>query len=118
MMQIRIFLCAISAAALTACGTVKTMDGSPLTSTSGDCQVTVYQTRAQAMKNGEIEELCLITGSSVPSFVHTIETAIEKHKNKACSCGATNVFVESRNEVFMGPANVTMVAFKYVNKSK
>lgn len=115
-MNKQVLLTAISTALLSACGTVKTMDGQTISGTSGNCQVTVYQTRAQALKNGEIEELCMINGSSVPSFVHTVETAIEKHKDKACGCGATNVFVESRSEVFMGPANVTMVAFKYTNK--
>lgn len=82
------------------------------------CTVTVYQTRGQALKHGEIEELCVITGTSSGSFSHTIATAIDKHKDKACVCGATNVFIESREETWWDVAKVSMVAFKYVPKTQ
>ena len=77
------------------------------------CQVQVYLTRASAEENGAIEELCVIDGSSSGSFVHTAQTAIEKHKNKACACGATNVYVRSTEPMGLGPAKVSMVAFRY-----
>ena len=77
------------------------------------CQVQVYLTRASAEVNGAIEELCVIDGSSSGSFVHTAQTAIEKHKKKACACGATNVYVRSTEPMGLGPAKVSMVAFRY-----
>ncbi|OQA30070.1 MAG: hypothetical protein BWY57_03064 [Betaproteobacteria bacterium ADurb.Bin341] len=50
------------------------------------------------------------------SFVHTVATAIEKHKNKACACGATDVYIQSRIETGWDIAQVTMVAFRYKSK--
>jgi hypothetical protein len=62
----------------------------------GGCPVTVYQTKEMAEKHGAIEELCVIEGTSSGSFNHTSETAIKKHASKACGCGATKVYVQSR----------------------
>jgi hypothetical protein len=81
-----------------------------------NCQVRVWQTQAQALKGGAIDELCIINGTSSGSFSHTIATAIEKHKNKACACGASDVYVESRTQSGMDVATVTLVAFKYTTK--
>ncbi len=106
----------ISALALAGCSSVQMMDGSEIVHTSGSCNVTVYQTRAQATKKGEIEELCIINGTSSGSFSHTIATAVEKHKGKACGCGASNVYIESRTQSGFDVATVTMIAFKYVGK--
>lgn len=80
------------------------------------CNVTVYQTKGQALKHGDLEELCVITGTSSGSFTHTVATAIEKHKDKACSCGATDVYIESREETWWEIAKVSMVAFKFAVK--
>lgn len=77
------------------------------------CNVTVYATQAQARKGGEIEELCIIEGTSSGSFSHTTQTAIDKHKGKACECGAQHVYVESRQPGGLGVASVSMVAFRY-----
>lgn len=45
---------------------------------------------------------------------HTSATAIEKHKGKACSCGANAVYVQSRHDPGgLDLATVTMVAFRY-----
>lgn len=82
----------------------------------GRCSVTVYQTRGQALKHGAIDELCIINGTSSGSFSHTISTAVQKHKDKACSCGATRVFIESRSESGWDVATVTLVAFRYLEK--
>jgi hypothetical protein len=81
---------------------------------SSQCSVTVYATEAQARRHGEIEEACIIEGTSSGSFVHTPDTAIAKHKNKACGCGVDNVYVQSRQPMGMGVASVSMVAFRYV----
>lgn len=81
---------------------------------SSQCSVTVYDTEAQARRYGEIEEVCIIEGTSSGSFVHTPDAAIAKHKNKACGCGVDNVYVQSRQPMGMGVASVSMVAFRYV----
>jgi hypothetical protein len=81
----------------------------------GQCDVTVYQTRALATAQGDIEELCIINGSSSGSFRHTVATAIDKHKDEACACGATNVYVEDRSDSGLSVATVTLVAFRYTN---
>lgn len=81
---------------------------------SSQCSVTVYSTEAQARRHGEIEEICIIEGTSSGSFAHTPDTAIAKHKNKACGCGVDNVYVQSRQPMGMGVASVSMVAFRYV----
>jgi len=102
--------------ALTGCSTVEMLDSSPVKTAANDCNVIVYQTLKQAEKNGQIEELCIVTGTSSGSFSHTVATAVEKHKSKACQCGATNVYIQSRTDGDLGLANVTMVAFRYAGK--
>lgn len=101
--------------ALVGCTSVTTMDGRDLTSVpSSSCDVTVYQTYQQAIAGGPIEELCVINGTSSWSFVHTSATAIAKHKDKACACGANRVYVQSRHDTGgWDLATVTMVAFRY-----
>jgi hypothetical protein len=106
----------VAVAALYGCSSVTMMDGSEGQVTEGTCDVKVYQTRAQALKGGEIDELCVITGTSMFSFVHTYEVAVSKHKDKACACGGNAVYIESRSPPagFNGPATVSMIAFRYV----
>jgi len=108
----------VAVAALYGCSSVIMMDGSQGQVTEGTCDVRVYQTRAQALKGGEIDELCVITGTSMFSFVHTYEVAVSKHKDKACACGANAVYIESRSPPagFNGPATVSMIAFRYVKE--
>jgi hypothetical protein len=112
------FSAIVCSAALSACSSVQMMDGTEISPSAGSCNVTVYQTRAQATKRGEIEELCIINGTSSMSFSHTVATAVEKHKGKACACGASNVYIESRREAVMDVATVTMVAFRYLQNHK
>ncbi|MDZ7596295.1 MAG: hypothetical protein U0932_16770 [Thiobacillus sp.] len=78
--------------------------------------MTVYQTMNQALKKGQIEELCVISGTSSGSFSHTVSTAIGKHKSKACQCGASNVYIQSQRNGTMDVASVTMVAFRFSGK--
>lgn len=113
-----IALIAVFAAVLGGCSSVEMIDGSSATSSNESCNVTVYQTRRQAEKLGEIEELCIINGTSSGSFSHTIATAINKHKSKACSCGANKVFIESRRESGLELATVTLIAFKVIRPAK
>lgn len=103
---------------LTACSSVQMMDGSDGVNVSGSCAVRVFMTKGAAEKVGPIDELCIINGSSSGSFSHTVATAIEKHKGKACGCGATNVYVESRRESTLDVATVTLVAFRFVTPAK
>lgn len=106
---------AIAALAMSACSSVQMIDGSAAGTVAADrCQVVVHQTYQQATKAGPIEELCVINGTSSGSFKHTIGTAIEKHKDKACACGATDVYVQSQSQSGLDVATVTLVAFRYV----
>jgi hypothetical protein len=84
----------------------------------GDCPVTVYQSKNAAEKIGEIEELCVIEGTSSASgaiLYHRPEDAIRKHARKACECGADSFYIRSQAMSGMALASATMVAFKYVN---
>jgi hypothetical protein len=77
------------------------------------CSVKVYQTEADAKKDGDLVELCVIEGTSSMSFKHTPETAIKKHAKKACDCSANKVYVQSRSPMGVGVATASMVAFKW-----
>ena len=108
------YLASIAAAlALAGCSSVQMID-TPAATSGASCNVRVFQTRKQAEKLGEIEEICIINGTSAFSFAHTVSTAIEKHKDKACQCGANMVFVESRRESGLDVASVTMIAFRVI----
>lgn len=104
-----IVLIAVSAVG---CSSVDVIASSPPIP-EGQCSVTVYQTRGQALKAGAIDELCVINGTSSGSFIHTVATAVQKHKDKACGCGATRVFIESRAQSGWDVATVTLIAFRY-----
>jgi hypothetical protein len=98
-----------------ACSSVEPISGAHMRPLSqAACDVTVHQTYQQAVKLGPIEELCVISGTSSGSFSHTVQTAINKHKNKACACGATNVYVQSRCDSGFDVATVSLVAFRYI----
>ena len=85
-----------------------------LNSESGSgCNVQVYTDKASALANGEIVELCVISGTSAWSYSHTVATAINKHKHKACECGAKNVYIQAQDAGTLGTASVTMVGFNY-----
>ncbi|MBN8448873.1 MAG: hypothetical protein J0M13_07695 [Candidatus Accumulibacter sp.] len=100
------------------CSSVTMMDGSDGPISDKACDVRVYQTQAQALKQGSIEELCIITGDTSLRFSHHSSEAIAKHKDKACACGASNAYVQSRMDGDIGmQGQVTMVAFRYVNSS-
>ena len=114
---IRIFVASLFCTALFGCSSVEIISQEAPIS-DDKCQVKVYQTQAQALKGGPIEELCIITGTSSGSFSHTIATAINKHKTKACGCGATNVYIESRQHTGLDLASVTLIAFRYTNPTR
>lgn len=82
------------------------------------CNVKVYSSLAAAEKEGEIEELCIISGTSSGSFSHTVATAIKKHKNKACECGADNVYIQAQDAVTLGTASVTLIGFRFISRGK
>ena len=104
---------------ISACSSVTMMGGSDVPVSEAACDVRVYQTQAQALKQGPIDELCTIEGTSAPGFDHSVPAAIAKHKGKACGCGATGVYVQSRSQpgIFSGPATVSMVAFRYASSA-
>jgi hypothetical protein len=97
---------------LTACASVQQLGGSaaqPLSS----CNVKVFSSLEAAKSGGHIEELCMVTGTSSGSFSHTVATAIQKHKDKACECGADNVYVQAQDAGTLGTASVTLIGFRY-----
>lgn len=116
-MKIAVLTVVIATAIAAGCSSIEVISSEQPIS-SDKCTVTVYQTRGQALKQGEIEELCIINGTSSGSFSHTVATAVQKHKNKACTCGATRVFIESRSESGWDLATVTMIAFKYIDNTQ
>lgn len=77
----------------------------------------VYSSLSSAREKGEVEELCMISGTSSGSFQHTVATAIEKHKEQACECGGTNVYVQAQDAGTLGTASVTLVAFRYLQRT-
>lgn len=100
---------------ISGCSSVQPIGGNQASSIpEGLCNVTVYNTEAQARRNGNLEEVCIIEGTSSGSFFHTTATAIAKHKDKACGCGVDNVYVQSRQPMGMSVASVSMVAFRYI----
>jgi len=78
-----------------------------------NCNVKVFSSLESASAGGVIVEMCLITGTSSGSFSHTVATAIQKHKDKACECGADNFYIQAQDAGTLGTASVTLVAFKY-----
>ena len=103
---------AITLIALTGCASVTPLNSE---NTTGGCNVKVFSSKDGALAQGEINELCVITGTSAFSFSHTVATAINKHKNKACDCGADNVYIQHQDAGTMGTASVTLVGFTFVN---
>ena len=85
---------------------------------SGSCSVQVYTSVDRAEKKGAIEELCIISGTSSGSFRHTVGTAIEKHKHRACECGANKVYIQAQDAGTLGTASVTLVAFRYTGMAE
>lgn len=103
--------------AISGCSSVKILNGSQVAD-GNYCNVTVYLTLKEAEKNGEVEELRIVTGTSSGSFSHTVASAVEKHKSKVCQCGASNAYIQSRAEGDLGIANVTMIGFRYGSNAK
>ena len=97
---------------LTACASVQPL-GNNVAQPLSNCIVKVFSSLESAKANGEIDELCIITGTSSGSFSHTVGTAIQKHKDKACECGADNVYIQAQDAGTLGTASVTLVGFKY-----
>lgn len=96
-----------------ACSSVTPMsDSGKAAPLDAKCPLDVYLTYQSATQSGPIEELCVVSGTSSGSFSHTVETAIEKHKHKACACGATGVYIQSSNRSGFSVAAVTMVGFR------
>ena len=78
------------------------------------CNVKIHSSLQSAQKHGEMEELCIVTGTSSGSFSHTVATAINKHRNTVCDCGANHAFIQAQDAGTLGTASVTLVGFKYI----
>ena len=99
-------------ACLGGCASVQTLGGNAAQPIQ-NCNAKVFSSLDAAKSGGAIEEMCMITGTSSGSFSHTVATAIQKHKDKACECGAENVYVQAQDAGTLGTASVTLIAFKY-----
>ncbi len=101
---------------MAACTSVQPLDGKMLQSL-GCCNVTVLGSAQSAQDKGDIEELCIITGSSFGKFSHPVVTTVQKHKNKACKCGTENAYVREYDIRTVGgwldTASVTLIGFRY-----
>lgn len=97
---------------VSACASVQPLGGS-LASPLRNCNAKVFSSLEAAKANGAIEELCMITGTSSGSFSHTVATAVQKHKDKACTCGADNVYIQAQDAGTLGTASVTLIGFKF-----
>jgi PBP1b-binding outer membrane lipoprotein LpoB len=104
----------VSALFLTGCSSFVEVDQmSNVYTASKGCKVKIYQTEKQAEKEGVINELCVVSGTSSGSFSHTVDTAIEKRVNDICRCGANKAYIQSRSVGGWGTARVTLVAFEF-----
>lgn len=107
----------VTSVLLSACatGSVKSV-GDVAIYKSGSCEVTVYQDKNQAIKNGLTEAKCVIVGDSRFSFDHSIEGAIKNSIDMVCRCGVTKAYVaHSYTESLMGIkglSHVKLVGFK------
>ncbi len=82
------------------------------------CNVSVFTSKDSARSKGDFEELCIVSGTSSGSFSHTVGTAIEKHKDKVCNCGATNAYIQAQDAGTLGTASVTLVGFRFTSNSQ
>lgn len=80
------------------------------------CNVTIYQTPFAALKNGEIEEICIIEGTESGVRKTTAEKVIRKNAHEACGCGTNKAYLKSHSEPDGKSAHVVMVAFRYANE--
>lgn len=92
-----------------ATGSVR-MIGHNNTYKSGNCEVSIYQTKSKAVEGGMSREVCIIEGSSAFSFDHSIEGAIKNNIDKVCQCGVTKAYIESAHtESQMGIKGVSYI---------
>lgn len=106
---------------LSACSTITSMEGQQIDTAlvPDSCNVRVYQTYQTAVKQGPIDELCVINGSASMSFDKSVAGTIDRHKIKACACGARDVYIQSRTGGdFFSDTTVSMVAFRFVKPRK
>lgn len=81
------------------------------------CNVKVFPTYHEAIKNGPIEELCTVYGNSSMSFVHTVEVAVNRAKPRVCECGATNAYIKSSKPMVWSVAEVELIAFRFAKRA-
>ena len=74
-----------------------------------NCSITLFASKAEAERFGEVEELCLIAGTSAFS-------AIEKNQLQICNCGADKVFIQQQKPSSAGSGTVNVVGFRYKAK--
>jgi hypothetical protein len=93
-----------------------TMIGSAATYKGGSCEVTVYQTKSEAVANGMTKEVCIVEGSSAYSFDHSTEGAIKNNISKMCQCSVSSAYIESAHREskmgMNGVSYINMIGFR------
>lgn len=103
-------------ALVSACTSIQPLGGHELAKSSSCGDVKVYSSAEAARAEGEIEEMCLISGNGIGSLSRTVAAAVEQSKAKACDCGADKVYLRGSGSEFLGPITVELVAFRYKPK--
>ena len=92
------------------------MIGDVKTYKTGDCLVSVFQTKTKAIENGLKTEVCVVEGSSAFSFDHSIEGAIKNNISKICECGVNKAYVKAAHTGsqmgIKGVSYVNLIGFK------
>lgn len=81
----------------------------PVFALPGNCAITLFSSKAEAERFGEVEELCLVSGTSAFS-------AIEKNQLQICNCGADKVFIQQQKSSSAVSSPVNVVGFRYKAK--
>lgn len=79
------------------------------------CKVAVFTSKEEAIKEGPLEEMCIISAYPSSGLNATITGALQNGKTYACSCGADNVYIkEERGANFGSAPSVTLVGFRRI----
>lgn len=74
--------------------------------------VRVWASKEAAQAEGDIVERCMLHALPCAGFDNSAGNAINCHKQSACKCGATDVYIkDSRNPDFWQSGAATLVGF-------
>ena len=98
--------------ALSGCA-VSSMPISPAEPLAYNCNVTIFLSKEDALKQGPVKERALITILvGMGSFNKSVAHSIEKHKKEACKYGADQAYIKETTDA----DRVSLVAFTFDGK--